>query len=530
MNRHRTLLIGAGALLALPFAMLAMGLSISTATQVVAFSIAALGLNLLVGYTGLTSFGHAAWFGIGAYAAGLAQKHWFEGQLALPLLFSVAFVALLSLVVGMLILRRRGVYFALLTLAFVALTYAIAFRWTALTGGEDGLGGLKRGGIAAIPLDNGAVYYALVALLGLGVLFLLLRVTRSPFGHVLVAIRENQQRAMFQGYDVDRYRLGAFVLSATVTGLGGALLGFLHYLVSAEAVSVVLSGELLAMVVIGGMHHMLGPALGVLFYVLFRELLSIWTGNWLLWFGLVFVGFVIFSPEGLAGIWAKLRRRWNPPPEESAAMSRRRIYEGLPLPAFLRSSGDEKDILQYRRHPQAFRRHPRGRSRQPDGARGRNPCADRAERRRQDDAVQRRERDVPARCGRGAPVRQRGARPAALPHLPAGARALVPDHQPVQGAVDLREPAPVAAGAGIRRASTPGATSTATRRCTRRPGNCSSSSAWRASRRSPAAISPTAGSGSWISASRSAPSRACCCSMSRWRAWPPPSASAYPAW
>jgi ABC-type branched-subunit amino acid transport system ATPase component/ABC-type branched-subunit amino acid transport system permease subunit len=334
--RFQPLVIGAVALVLLPLAMRALGLSTSTASQIVCLAIAALGLNMLVGFTGLTSFGHSAWFGIGAYAAAISQKHWFAGQIALPLVFSVAFVAVLSAIVGVLILRRRGVYFALLTLAFVALTYATAFRWTELTGGEDGLGGLARGGFAAVPLDDGAVYYAFVALVALGVLYLLLRVTRSPFGHVLVAIRENQQRATFQGYDVNRYRLAVFVLSAVVTGLGGALQGFLNYLVSAESVSVAFSGELLAMVVIGGMHHILGPALGVLFYVLFRELFSIWTGNWLLWFGLVFVGFVLFSPGGLVGIWATLKRRWRPPPEEAAAMSRRKVYEGLPLPAFLR--------------------------------------------------------------------------------------------------------------------------------------------------------------------------------------------------
>jgi branched-chain amino acid transport system ATP-binding protein len=333
--KSRTLWIGVAALVLLPLATRLLGLSTNTATQIVCLAIAVLGLNLLVGFTGLTSFGHSAWFGIGAYAAAISQKHWFAGQLALPLMFSVFFVAGLSCVVGALILRRRGVYFALLTLALVALTYTIAFRWTALTGGEDGLGGLQRGGFAAMPLDNAIAYYVFVALIACGVLYGLLRVTRSPFGHVLVAIRENQQRATFQGYDVDRYRLAAFVLSAVVTGLGGALLGFLNYLVSAEAVSVAFSGELLAMVVIGGMHHLLGPALGVLFYILFRELFSIWTGNWLLWFGLVFVAFVLYSPEGLAGIWAKLRRRWNPPPEESAAMSRRKIYEGLGLPKFL---------------------------------------------------------------------------------------------------------------------------------------------------------------------------------------------------
>ena len=233
-TRYRTLVIGAIGLVALPPAMHAVGLTVNTASVVVILAIATMGLNLLVGFTGLTSFGHSAWFGVGAYAAALVQRHWFQGEIVVPILISSVLVAVLSTVVGILILRRRGVYFSLLTLALAALTYAIAFRWTEVTGGEDGLGGLKRGGIAAIPLDNGLVYYAFVSLVALGVLYVLLRVTRSPFGHVLVAIRENQQRAMFQGYDVDRYRLAAFVLSAVVTGLSGALYGFLNYLVSPE--------------------------------------------------------------------------------------------------------------------------------------------------------------------------------------------------------------------------------------------------------------------------------------------------------
>ncbi len=334
--KHRTLAIGALALVALPLAMPAIGLTVNSATVVVALAISAMGLNLLVGYTGLTSFGHAAWFGIGAYAAALAQKHVFGGQIFLPILLSMAFVAVLSLIVGFMILRRRGVYFSLLTLALSALTYTICFRWTEVTGGEDGLGGLARGRIGPLDLDDSRIYYTLVAVIGFAVLYGLLRVTRSPFGHVLVAIRENQLRATFQGYAIDHYKLAAFVLSAVVTGLGGALLGFQNYLVSAEAVSVTLSGELLAMVVIGGMRHILGPAVGVVFYILFRELFSIWTANWLLWFGLVFVGFVIFSPSGLVGIWDTLRKRWRPPPAEAAAMSKRKIYEGLPLPSFLR--------------------------------------------------------------------------------------------------------------------------------------------------------------------------------------------------
>ena len=344
--KYRPLWVGAAALIALPIAMPLLGLTVNTASVVVILSIAAIGLNLLVGFTGLTSFGHAAWFGIGAYAAALAQRHWLTTQIALPILLSMALVAVLATLVGVLILRRRGVYFSLLTLALAALTYSVAFRWTAVTGGEDGLGGLKRGSLGPINFDNALAYYCAVALIGLAVLYLLLRVVRSPFGHVLVAIRENQLRATFQGYPVDRYRLAAFVLSAVVTGLAGALLGFQHYLVSAEAVSVPFSGELLAMVVIGGMHSMLGPALGVLFYTLFRELFSMWTGNWLLWFGLVFVAFVLYSPAGLAGIWTRFSKGWRPAPDEAAAMSGRKIYEGLPLPAFLRPNSKEGPVLE----------------------------------------------------------------------------------------------------------------------------------------------------------------------------------------
>ncbi|NYZ17662.1 ATP-binding cassette domain-containing protein [Azospirillum sp. RWY-5-1] len=342
----RPLLIGAAGLVLLPLALSALGLTLNTAAAVVALAIAATGLNIMVGYTGLTSFGHAAWFGIGAYAAALCQKAWFPDQILLPILLALVFVAAAALVAGALILRRRGVYFSLLTLALCALTYSVAFRWTAVTGGEDGLGGLTRGTLGPVDLDDPLAFYVMAALVGLGVLYVMLRVERSPFGHVLMAIRENQLRASFQGYPVDRYKLAAFVLSAVMTGLGGALTGFQHYIVSAQSVSVTLSGEMLAMVVIGGMHNILGPALGAFFYIVFRELFSIWTANWLLWFGLVFVGFVILSPGGLVGVWAQIRRRWRKDPTDSAAMSRRRIYQGLPLPAFLQPEPGAGTVLE----------------------------------------------------------------------------------------------------------------------------------------------------------------------------------------
>jgi len=339
VEKYQPLLLAALAMIALPFLLRALGLSLNTGINVAALSVAAMGLNLCIGYTGLVSFGHSTWFGLGAYAAGLIQLHWFPGQIWLPLLLAMAIVAFASLIIGMIILRRRGVYFSLLTLALAALTYTTAFRWSEVTGGEDGLGGLKRGSIGAFNLDDGLNYYVTVSLIGLGVLYVLLRLVRSPFGHVLVAIRENQQRATFQGYPVERYKLAVFVISAVVTGLAGGLIAFQNYLVSAEAVSVPFAGELLAMVVIGGMRSMLGPALGALFFVLFRELFSIWTPNWLLWFGLTFVTFVMFSPDGLVGIWTTIARRFRPAPKDAAAMSKRRIYEGLPLPAFLAPQG-----------------------------------------------------------------------------------------------------------------------------------------------------------------------------------------------
>ena len=340
--------IGGAGLVLLPFAMHAIGLTVDTAVTVVVLCMATMGLNLLVGTTGLVSFGHSAWFGLGGYAAALAQKHLFPGQIIAPIALCLVFMVVMSVVVGFLILRRTGVYFSLLTLALCALTFAVTFRWTAVTGGEGGLGGLERGSLGGIDLNDDRAYYALTALIGFAVLYLLTRVVRSPFGRVLVAIRENEQRATFQGYDTRRYKLIAFVISTTITGLAGALLVFDHRLAAAESTTVAFSGEMLAMVVIGGMRSFLGPALGVLFYLLFREFFSMYTSNWLFWFGLTFVGFVLFSPDGLSGIWKRLRDRLRPPPEESGAMSRRQIHEGLPLPGFLQPVSLKGTVLEAR--------------------------------------------------------------------------------------------------------------------------------------------------------------------------------------
>src|SRR5215218_9030620 len=152
---HAPLLIAAAALAILPFVLDWVGLPLRSSIDVVVFAIACLGLNVLVGYTGLVSFGHGAWFGLAAYAAALSQRHWFTGAIVLPVAFAVLFVAVTSALLGALILRRRGVYFSLLTLALTAMLFAIAYRWTAFTGGESGLGGVARGAL----LDPDRTYY-----------------------------------------------------------------------------------------------------------------------------------------------------------------------------------------------------------------------------------------------------------------------------------------------------------------------------------------------------------------------------------
>jgi ABC-type branched-subunit amino acid transport system ATPase component/ABC-type branched-subunit amino acid transport system permease subunit len=343
------LLLAALGLLVLPPVLLALGLTMTSATEVVVYALACMALNILVGHTGLVSFGHGAWFGLAAYAAALLQRNWMHDSLFGPALLGVAIVAIIAAAFGFLILRRRGVYFSLLTLALAAMLYSVSFRWTDVTGGENGLGGITRPTWFGFDLESATTYYWFVATISLGVLALLWKFHRSSVGTVLVAIRENEQRARFLGYPTNRYKLVAFVLSAAITGLAGILLLYKNRMTSADPISVAFSGDLLAMVVIGGMRSFLGPALGALFFILFREFLGIYTENWLFWFGLVFVGFIIFSPTGLIGIGERLLAPFRTKVVEDAAMSARRI-EVLPLPEFLRPASIVQGPVLVARH------------------------------------------------------------------------------------------------------------------------------------------------------------------------------------
>src|SRR5947199_5570055 len=185
------LLISALGLMLLPPVVLALGRSMTVATEVLVYAIACMALNILVGHTGLVSFGHGAWFGLAAYAAALIQRNLMTDSFFGPTIAGVLIVSVLAAAFGFLILRRRGVYFSLLTLALSAMLYAVSFRWTEVTGGENGLGGITRPVAGTVSFEDPAWFYVLVSAAALASLALLWRFHRSPLGRVLVAIREN---------------------------------------------------------------------------------------------------------------------------------------------------------------------------------------------------------------------------------------------------------------------------------------------------------------------------------------------------
>jgi branched-chain amino acid transport system ATP-binding protein len=336
--RHPLVLLALG-LIILPWLVLALGYTWGIATEVAIFALVGLGYNLLLGYTGLLSFGHGLFFGLAAYCVALTQIHWFPDSILLPLVCGLLFTALLGLVIGFLVLRRRGVYFSLLTLAFTALTFSVVFRWTSFTGGENGLSGIRRQPVLGLPLEDPRVFYYLTALIVFLTAWVVWRVVKSPLGSVLVAIRENELRARFAGYPVQRYKLVAFVISTTVVGLGGCLAAYLKLFVSADLVHVNFSGEILAMTIFGGMGSFLGPPLGAFLYLMFREIVSGYTSSWQFWFGLLFMAFILFSPLGVVGlgerILAPLRRRLV---GEAAMAARVTPPSRQQPPAFLREN------------------------------------------------------------------------------------------------------------------------------------------------------------------------------------------------
>lgn len=299
-----------GVLLILPYALEHLKSTALMATQILIFAVVGLGFNILLGYTGLLSFGHGMFFGMGMYGATLLQIHYLAGGFILPVLLGTALTALTGAVVGFLVMRRRGVYFALLTLAFTQLFFTICYRWTDVTGGENGLSGLKRPeNFLGLDLRSDyAFYYVCLVLLAACVL-LMRRILDAPFGRVLQAIRDNEVRAASVGYNPRRYKHVAVIISGTYVGFAGALFAYLNYFAYPEVFHSAFSGTIVAMTIVGGMRHFFGPIVGGAVYVFFQDLLSSYTKHWMIYFGLMFMAFILFSPNGIMGILEGLRGR-----------------------------------------------------------------------------------------------------------------------------------------------------------------------------------------------------------------------------
>jgi branched-chain amino acid transport system permease protein len=277
--------------------------------EILIFATYAMAYNLVLGHSGLPSFGHGAFFGIGAYGFGLAQQN-IAPDLWLCLGIAVGGAAMGGALVAAFISHRRGIYYSLLTIAFGQVFWFIAIKSHAITGGEDGL--LKidrlpvRLGFATLELrDNIALFYFVLAVFVV-VTLLLWRLIHSPFGRILKAIKQNETRARFIGYDVWRYKAAVLVLSAGLSGLAGGLFAMAQSSAFPDVMSLHYSGYVVMMALIGGgLVSFWGPVLGAIVFLLARDVIGAVTTGWMLWFGLLFVVLVMYKPEGLGGLFLR---------------------------------------------------------------------------------------------------------------------------------------------------------------------------------------------------------------------------------
>ena len=269
--------------------------------QLLCFAMFACAFNLLLGYSKMLSFGHAAYFGSSAYITGWLVSVHSWGTLA-GILAGVAVAMLLGLVIGAIAVRRQGIYFAMITLALAQLVFFVCLQ-ADFTGGENGLQGIPRGDILGlIPLDRDATMYYFVLAVFVAMYLFIRRIVRSPFGHVLEAIRENEPRAVSLGYKVDRYKLVAFVLSASIAGLAGSLKALTLSFATLSDVSQGTSGEVILMTLLGGSGTFLGPVVGAGIVLTLQQYLSERVGAWVsVIIGAIFVVCVMIFRRGIVG-------------------------------------------------------------------------------------------------------------------------------------------------------------------------------------------------------------------------------------
>ncbi|MGD0564572.1 MAG: branched-chain amino acid ABC transporter permease [Roseiarcus sp.] len=294
------------ALLALaPYWMPSLGGYTALGTRVLVLALAAMSVNFLLGFTGVLSFGHAAYFGLGAYGAGLALK-FLAPSTPLALVCGMLLGGLVGAALGWVIARRRGVYFAMVTIAIGQVFYYIAFQWSSLTGGDDGLRGFSRQpldfGLFSIDiLSNANAFYYFVLVCFALIVAIMGFILRSPFGRTLIAIRENERRARFLGIPVDRHIWIAFTLSCFFMGFAGALYALVNNFADPRGLHYSQSGDFVMMAVMGGMRNFWGPLLGAAVFVVLQDYLSSVTVNWMSGVGVLFVLIVLFFPRGLLG-------------------------------------------------------------------------------------------------------------------------------------------------------------------------------------------------------------------------------------
>ncbi|MGH8736695.1 MAG: branched-chain amino acid ABC transporter permease [Burkholderiales bacterium] len=309
MNRRNALLaVLALLLVSLPLWLPYVGGYTALGTKILVYGVAVLALNLLLGFAGGLSFGHAAYFGLGAYGAGMTLKY-LAPSTPLAVLVGTLVGGVVATALGPLVMRRRGIYFAMITIAIGQLLYFVAVRWNGVTGGEDGLAGFERqplhfGGWIYDIRDETKYYYFVLGCFALAA-FLMRRLLASPLGHTWVAIRENRRRAQFLGVRIDLYIWAAFAISGTFTALAGALNAMLFNFTSPQDLHWILSGNFVIMIVLGGMRNFWGPLLGVTIFVVAQDYLSSVTDNWMTLIGLLFVLIVLLFPKGILGMLSR---------------------------------------------------------------------------------------------------------------------------------------------------------------------------------------------------------------------------------
>ncbi len=274
------------------------------ASEIWIFAIFGLALNLLLGYTGMLSFGQSTFFGSAAYVAGWLLKHYGINVFA-ALGVGVGVGALSALLVGYLCVQRSGLYFIMLTFALNQLFYFIAYQWTTVTGGEDGMPGIPRPSVLGLSIQEPYWYYAFISILFLLSLWAMKRIVESPLGKILQAIRENEVRAEAVGYNVPRFKLLAFVIAGAFSGLAGVLYAMLFGIVPLEAIGFVVSGNVVFATLIGGSGSLYGPIIGSFVFIWLSESVSTMWARWPLLLGVAFVIVVLFLRGGVVEAWTR---------------------------------------------------------------------------------------------------------------------------------------------------------------------------------------------------------------------------------